>query len=147
MKIALAADHAGFTLKEAVKKYLLRAGHEVIDFGTNTADSMDYPDTAHPAARAVSEGVCERGILICGTGQGMQLVANRYPGVRAALAWNIEIARLSRSHNDANILTMPGRFIDESLAVAITRTWLETSFEGGRHARRVDKIHNRDYRV
>jgi ribose 5-phosphate isomerase B len=141
MKIALAADHAGLAIKEAVKRYLLSLGYKVEDFGTNTSESMDYPDVAHPAAKAVSEGRCERGIMICGTGQGMQLVANKYPNIRAALCWNTEIAELSRKHNDANVLTMPGRFLEEKTAIDITRVWLETEFEGGRHKRRVNKIH------
>jgi len=146
MTIAVASDHAGFELKQAVKAYLQEIGHQVIDFGTDSAESMDYPDTAHPATKAVVEGRCERAVLICGTGQGMQLTANRYPGIRAALAWTPEIARLARSHNDSNILTMPGRFIDPKTAIAITKVWLETPFDGGRHERRVKKIHNPDYR-
>jgi ribose 5-phosphate isomerase B len=140
VRIAIAADHAGFEIKEAVKRYLLEQKLEVTDFGTNSTGEMDYPDVAHPAAKAVSRKECNCGIFICGTGQGMQLVANRYKGVRAVVCWNTEIARLSRQHNDANVLTMPGRFLDRRMALSIVKVWLETPFEGGRHARRVDKI-------
>jgi len=139
-KIALAADHAGFPLKEAVKKYLLKKGYPLEDFGTFSTESVDYPDAAHPAAESVASGKNQYGIFICGSGQGMQLAANRHKGVRAALCWNPEIARLSRSHNDANVLTLPGRFITKTMALKIIRIWLETSFEGGRHLRRVEKI-------
>ena len=145
LKIALASDHAGYRIKEAVKKYLLEIGHEVIDFGAPSTEPIDYPDTAHPAVRSVVEKKCDRGIFVCGTGQGMQMVANKYPGVRAAVCWSPEIAGLARSHNDANVLTMPGRFISADDAVAITKVWLETPFEGGRHIRRVKKIHNPDF--
>jgi len=140
LRIALASDHAGFPLKEAVKQYLLSAGNEVEDFGCFNMEAMDYPDSAHPAADSVASGRNERGIFICGTGQGMQLAANKHKGIRAAVCWTVEIARLSRAHNDANVLTMPGRFIDEKTAVEITKIWLETPFEGGRHERRVGKI-------
>ena len=139
-KIAIAADHAGFRIKEAVKKHLVDAGYEAQDFGTHSTEPMDYPDAAHPAVRAILNGECDRGILICGTGQGMQLVANHYAGIRAALCWNTEMAELARLHNDANVLTMPGRFIDADTAIAITDMWLKAPFDGGRHARRVGKI-------
>jgi len=146
MKIALAADHAGYEIKEVVKKFLSDNGHEVIDYGAHSTNSVDYPDTAHPATQAVVDKKCERAVLICGTGQGMQLVANRYPGIRATLAWNVEIAEMARGHNDSNVLTMPGRYIDAQTAIEITKAWLNTPFEGGRHERRVKKIHNPDYR-
>ena len=139
-RIAIAADHAGFRIKEAVKKHLTDAGYEVQDFGTHSEEPMDYPDAAHPAVRAILKGECDRGILICGTGQGMQLAANHYSGIRAALCWNTEMAELARRHNDANVLTMPGRFIDADSAIAITDMWLKAPFDGGRHARRVGKI-------
>ena len=140
MKIALAADHAGYKIKEVIKKFLLGTDHQVQDFGTFSEESMDYPDTAHPAVKSVVDGENETGILVCGSGQGMQLTANRYPQIRAALCWNAEIAGLARQHNDANILTIPGRFVDDETAISIAETWLKTGFEGGRHQRRVDKI-------
>lgn len=140
MKIALAADHAGYEIKEIIKKFLAGTEHRVQDFGTFSSESMDYPDTAHPAVRSIAGGDNDTGILICGTGQGMQLTANRYPGIRAALCWSPEIAELARKHNDANVLTIPGRYVDEKTAIAIAGIWLETDFEGGRHQRRVDKI-------
>jgi len=140
LKIALASDHAGYPLKEAVKEYLLSAGYEVEDFGGFNTEAMDYPDSAHPAAESVASGKNERGIFICGTGQGMQLTANKHRGIRAALCWMPEIARLSRLHNDTNVLTMPGRFFDGKTAVEMVKVWLDTPFEGGRHKRRVEKI-------
>ena len=144
MKIALASDHAGFQLKEAVKAFLHNSGHLIADYGTDNEDSMDYPDTAHPAVQSVLKGENERAILICGTGQGMQLVANKYSGIRAALCWTGEIARLARLHNDANVLTMPGCFVDVQTGIEITKNWLDTPFEGGRHSRRVEKIEKHD---
>ena len=140
MKIALAADHAGYAIKEAIKRHLIDNNYQVQDFGTFSEESMDYPDTAHPAAQSVAEGKNDTGILVCGSGQGMQLTANRYPEIRAALCWSAPVAELARKHNDANVLTIPGRFVDEDTAVAITEIWLKTDFEGGRHKRRVDKI-------
>jgi len=140
MKIALAADHAGFLIKEAIKKHLIDNNYQIQDFGTFSEESVDYPDTAHPAVRSIVGGANDAGILICGTGQGMQLTANRYPKIRAALCWSPEIAELARKHNDANVLAIPGRFVDEKTAVSIAEIWLKTDFEGGRHRRRVDKI-------
>ena len=140
MKIALAADHAGFAMKEAVKKHLRESGYQVCDFGADSEQSVDYPDFAHPAVKSILGGECQRGIFICGSGQGMQMVANHYSGIRAALCWTAELAELSRKHNDANVLTMPGRFIDIDTALKITDVWLDTPFEGGRHVRRVNKI-------
>jgi ribose 5-phosphate isomerase B len=138
MKIALASDHAGFELKEAIKEYLTE--HELIDVGTNSTESMDYPDTGFKAAEAVAKGECERGILICGSGLGMSIVANKVKGIRAVLCNSVELARLSRQHNDANILVLQGRFISKKQAGDIIKTWFSTEFDGGRHQRRIDKI-------
>lgn len=140
MRIALAADHAGYRIKEAVKKYLEDSGFHYEDFGTDSPEPADYPDFVHPAIRSVVENKYDRAILVCGTGQGTQMVANKYPGIRAALCWNPKIAALSRKHNDANALSMPGRFISGEEAVEIVKVWLNTPFDGGRHARRVGKI-------
>jgi ribose 5-phosphate isomerase B len=139
-RIPIASDHAGFELKETLRAALERLGFAAEDLGTNSASSTDYADYAHPLAREVSEGGAKRGVLLCGTGLGMSYVANRYPHVRAAVAWSPEIARLAREHNDANVLVLPARFLSEEQGVEILKTWLETPFEGGRHARRVEKI-------
>jgi len=139
MKLAIASDHAGYELKEALKKAFPM--HEFVDFGTNGTDSMDYPDTGFPAARAVAEGSCEKGILICGSGIGMSITANKVPGIRAALCDITDVARLSRMHNDANILVLAGRFTATAYAIEIAETWLNTAFEGGRHKNRINKIH------
>ena len=138
--ILIAADHAGFELKAKLEAELKKLGYSVKDFGTNSPESSDYADYAHPLAKDISEGGHKRGILICGTGLGMSYVANRYPNVRAAVTWSPEIAELARSHNDANVLVLPARFVNDEEAVKILRTWLETPFEGGRHERRVVKI-------
>ena len=138
--ILIASDHAGFELKEKLEKALGDLGYDVQDLGTNSADSTDYADYAHPLAERVSSGDVKRGVLLCGTGLGMSYAANRHPHVRAAVAWTPEIAKLAREHNDANVLVLPARFVDEQQGVEILKTWLETEFEGGRHARRVDKI-------
>ena len=142
MKIALASDHAGFPLKEAIKKYLKE--HELTDFGCFNEESMDYPDTGFPAAMAVRDGECERGILICGTGIGMSIVANKVKGIRASLCHCEEFAILTRKHNDSNMLTLPGRFLDENIAIKIVDAWLNTEFENGRHQKRIDKISARE---
>ena len=139
-KIAIASDHAGYYLKEKLISYLIKEKYDVKDFGSPSDESVDYPDYGHPLANAVTTGDFEMGISICGTGNGINMVVNKHPGIRAALCWNEEISRLSRAHNDANILALPGWFISESEAYLIARTFLTTSFEGGRHARRVDKI-------
>ncbi|MFL5578178.1 MAG: ribose 5-phosphate isomerase B [Gemmatimonadaceae bacterium] len=139
-RIPIASDHAGFALKEKLRAALERLGFETEDLGTHSAASTDYADYAHPLAREVSTGEARRGVLLCGTGLGMSYVANRYPHVRAAVAWSPEIAKLAREHNDANVLVLPARFLSEEDGVNILRTWLETPFEGGRHARRVEKI-------
>lgn len=139
MKIAVASDHAGFELKESIARALAARGHEVRDFGTSGTESSDYPDYGAPAARAVASGDVDRGVLVCGSGQGMCMVANKVHGVRAALAWAPEIARLSREHNDSNVLCLPARFVTEAQAFEILDSWLGAAFQGGRHARRVEK--------
>jgi ribose 5-phosphate isomerase B len=139
-RIPIASDHAGFELKERLRAVLDELGYAVQDIGTHGPGSTDYPDYAHPLAEEVSRGEVRRGVLLCGTGLGMSYVANRYPGVRAAVAWTPEIAALARKHNDANVLVLPARFVSDEDAIAILRAWLETPFEGGRHERRVEKI-------
>jgi ribose 5-phosphate isomerase B len=140
MIIATGSDHAGFKLKEAVRKHLLEKGIEVKDFGTYSEDSVDYPDFAHPVANAVENKEVDFGIIMCGSGNGINMAANKHKGIRAALSWNAEIAKLARQHNDANILTLPGRFIEEAEALKAVDVFLETAFEGGRHQKRVEKI-------
>jgi len=139
-RILIASDHAGFELKEKLERTLGELGFDVEDLGTDSAQSTDYADYAHPLAQQVSEGKVKRGVLMCGTGLGMSYTANRYPHVRAAIAWTPEIAKLAREHNDANVLVLPARFIDDAQAKEILAAWLNTPFEGGRHARRVEKI-------
>lgn len=143
-KILIASDHAGFELKEQLEAALARRGFAVEDLGTNSADSTDYADYAHPLAQQVSEGAVERGVLLCGTGLGMSYTANRYANVRAAVAWNPEVAKLAREHNDSNVLVLPARFLSPEQAEAILDAWLETPFAGGRHERRVQKIEKQD---
>ncbi len=140
MIIPIASDHAGFETKEIIKKILEERGLMAVDYGTHSEESVDYPDFAKLVSGAVSENEYERGILVCGSGQGMSMTANKYPGVRAALAWEKEIASLSRKHNDSNVLCIPGRFLSADEARVIVETWLDTEFEGGRHGRRVNKI-------
>lgn len=140
MKIALGTDHAGFRYKEKVKELLTSLGHEVKDFGTFSEESVDYPLFIRPAAEAVARGECERGIVFGGSGNGEAMTANKVHGVRCALCWNEEVARLSRQHNDANVLSLGQRVIPEEMAMKIVRIWLETSFEGGRHERRVAQL-------
>ncbi|MGB9724357.1 MAG: ribose 5-phosphate isomerase B [Chloroflexia bacterium] len=141
MRIAVAADHAGFALKEALKACLEEMGHSVVDFGAYREDPADdYPDFGRPAARAVAAGECERGILCCGSGLGMMLTANKVRGIRAVVCHEPYSARLSRQHNDANVLCLGGRIVGPGLAREVVRVWLETPFDGGRHARRVNKI-------
>jgi len=139
-KIAIVSDHAGYFLKEKILSYLIKEGQEVKDFGCSSEETVDYPDYGHPLANAVSAGDYELGISICGTGNGINMVVNKHPGIRSALCWNEEISRLARAHNDANICALPGRFISESEAYLIVRTFIDTTFEGGRHKRRIDKI-------
>ena len=140
MKIALGADHAGFELKECVKALLEESKHEVLDLGTCSTEAVDYPDFAEAVGMAVRDQKAERGILLCGSGVGMDIVANRYPGVRAALAWEPEIGELSRKHNDSNVLVLPARFMTDDQGVETMKAWLNAKFEGGRHERRVKKI-------
>jgi ribose 5-phosphate isomerase B len=138
--IPIASDHAGFELKQKLAAELATQGFIVNDLGASTDEASDYPDYAHPLAREVAEGNAKRGILLCGSGIGADIVANRYPRVRAALAWIPEIAELSRRHNDSNVLVIPARFVSDDEAVEMMNRWLNTEFEGGRHARRVEKI-------
>lgn len=140
MRIAIAADHAGYALKEVIKRALGSPPAQVDDLGTDSDASVDYPDFAAGVAALVASGACDRGILICGTGIGMAMAANKVRGVRAATAWSIETARLAREHNDANVLALGARVLRPDVAVALVRTFLETPFAGGRHKRRVDKI-------
>jgi ribose 5-phosphate isomerase B len=142
MKISLACDHAGFQLKEQIREQLKTAGHEVLDRGAFDENSVDYPDYGVLAARDVADGFAERAVLVCGSGVGMCMVANKVRGVRAALCTSAELAEMSRRHNDANALCLGARFTDPDLAHKILDTWLKTDFEGGRHQRRVDKIGN-----
>ncbi|HLS48102.1 MAG TPA: ribose 5-phosphate isomerase B [Gemmatimonadales bacterium] len=138
--IPIAADHAGYELKERLVEELRQLGYDPLNLGTTSADSTDYPAYAHEVAGRVAAGQSQRGVLICGTGLGMSYAANRHRGVRAAVAWNEEVSRLSRQHNDANVLVLPARFVSNDEAVDILRAWLETGFDGGRHARRVAGI-------
>jgi ribose 5-phosphate isomerase B len=140
--IALASDHAGFQYKEKVKKLLDTLGEKYQDFGTHSPEPSDYPDYAHAAAESIARGECDRGILVCGSGIGMDIVANKSKGVRAAVCTSVEMAQLSRSHNDANVLVLGERLTDWPTVEEIIRVWLDTKFEGGRHERRVKKIHS-----
>ena len=140
MKISLGTDHAGYRLKEKVKELLGTLGHEVKDFGTFDENPVDYPVFVRPAAQAVAGGECDRGIVFGGSGNGEAMVANKVRGVRCALCWSEESARLSREHNDANVLSLGERLIPEELALQIVRIWLTTPFEGGRHARRIAQL-------
>ena len=141
--ILIGADHAGFEEKEKLKGELTRLGFEPLDMGAPAEiPGDDYPDYAHPLARKISRGEAKRGILLCGSGIGVDIIANRYPHVRAALSWKPEIAELSRRHNDSNVLVIPSRFVSTDEAIEIMKRWLSTNFEGGRHERRVEKIDN-----
>lgn len=140
MKIAIGSDHAGFERKQVVLAFLQEKGIEVKDFGCYSTDSVDYPDFAHPVALAVEREEVDKGILLCGSGNGISIAANKHAGIRAALSWNKEIASLARQHNDANILALPARFISDNEAIDIVDTFLNTTFEGGRHQNRIDKI-------
>lgn len=137
--IAIASDHAGYEIKEFLKRKL-KADFNMVDFGTFFKESVDYPDFAHPAVSSIEKGDCELGILICGTGNGMQMAANKHSEIRAGLAWNPEIATLIRQHNDANVVAIPARFVSLEEALEIAKTFLNTDFEGGRHQKRIDKI-------
>ena len=140
MKIAIGSDHAGFEYKEKIKNLLTGLGHEVQDFGTFSAQPVDYPLFIRPAAEAVAGGECERGIVLGGSGNGEAIVANKVHGVRCALCWNLETARLAREHNDSNVLSLGQRMMPEELALEIVKIWLDTPFAGGRHARRIALI-------
>ncbi len=140
MRIAIGSDHAGIDLKHAVKEHLKVLGHEVVDKGTHVRDSVDYPDFGHSVAEAVGSGDATMGILICGSGNGVNITANKHVGIRSALAWNEEVAALARQHNDANVLALPARFVPEELALRMVDRFLGATFEGGRHALRVEKI-------
>jgi ribose 5-phosphate isomerase B len=138
--IPIGSDHAGYQLKERLVEELKALGYEPLDLGTHSSESTDYPDYAHKVASEVEQRQAERGVLLCGTGLGMSYAANRHRGVRAAVAWSPEIAKLAREHNDANVLILPSRFVSEDQGVEILKTWLDTRFAGGRHSRRVEKI-------
>ena len=140
MKIAIACDHGAYDLKETVKKHLTEQGHEVKDFGTYSKDSCDYPDYAGPAALAVASGECEKGIVLCTTGIGVSITANKVKGVRCCLLSDLLSAKMTRQHNDTNVMAMGAAIVGEMLALQIVDTWLGTEFEGGRHQRRVDKM-------
>jgi ribose 5-phosphate isomerase B len=140
MKIAIGCDHAGFAYKDGLVAMLQGQGHMVQDFGTNSLESVDYPDFAHAVALAVESGQAEYGILLCGSGNGVAITANKHQGIRCAICWTEELASLARQHNDANVIALPARFIPEILAQAMVRIFISTEFEGGRHGRRVDKI-------
>lgn len=140
MNIAIGSDHAGYTYKEAIKKYLEEEGHLVSDFGTDSQESCDYPRYVRPVAQAVARGECERGIVLGGSGNGEAMVSNREPGIRCALCWDEQSAQLARAHNDANVLSLGQRMVSLDLALKIVQLWLDTPFDGGRHARRIAQI-------
>jgi ribose 5-phosphate isomerase B len=139
-EIAIGSDHAGYQLKEFLKEYLISQNYLISDFGTHSEGTMDYPDTIHPLADAVNRNEIVKGVIICGSGNGVAMVANKYPNIRAAVCWNEEITKLARLHNDANIISLPARFISKEDALRFLKIFLNTDFEGGRHQRRVDKI-------
>lgn len=140
MKVAIGCDHAGFPYKETIIRVLKKEKIEVIDKGTYSSNSVDYPDFVHPVAKLVESGEADLGVLICGSGNGVSMTANKHQGIRAALCWKDELAALARQHNDANILSIPARFVSAKMARQMVRTFVNTKFEGGRHARRVNKI-------
>ncbi len=140
MKIVIGSDHAGFLLKEFLKKYLSEKGYVVIDKGTYSSVSVDYPDYGHAIANAVLNKECDFGIAICGSGNGINMAVNKHKGIRGALCWNAEIARLAKQHNNANVISLPGRFIDEKTAIDILEAYINAEFEGGRHQKRIEKI-------
>jgi ribose 5-phosphate isomerase B len=140
MKIVIGSDHAGFPLKEFLKKYFSEKGYVVIDKGTYSSDSVDYPDYGHAIANAVLNKECDFGIAICGSGNGINMAVNKHKGIRGALCWNAEIARLAKQHNNANVISLPGRFIDEKTAIDILEAYINAEFEGGRHQKRIEKI-------
>lgn len=138
--LGMATDHGGIELKEYIKEQLIIEGYEIKDFGTFGSESVDYPDMIHPAASAVNKGEIERAIIMCGSGNGAQMTANKYANVRAGLCWTVEQAELIRMHNNANIISLPGRFVSQELGLEMAKAFLNTDFEGGRHSRRVEKI-------
>lgn len=140
MKIALANDHAGFELKEHLKKYLSLKGYEILDFGSNSTESCDYPDFAHPLATAVENDITLKGIVLCGSGNGVNMVVNKHSGIRGAVCWEVEIAKLAIEHNNANVCALPARFLSFEKAESIVDEFLSAHFQGGRHQRRIDKI-------
>ena len=140
MRIGICSDHAGVEYKAKLIKYMERRGIEVVNFGTDSTESMDYPDVAHPLGYAVENGDVDLGVALCGTGNGMAMTLNKHQGIRAGLAWGTEIGKLVKAHNNANVLVMPARFISYKMVQEITKVWLETPFEGGRHERRIEKI-------
>lgn len=140
MKIAIGGDHAGYPYKDPIKKMLLSMGHEVIDFGTNSPESVDYADYIHPLCESIEAGNSTFGILICGSGNGVAMTANKHQKIRAALCWKVELAALSRQHNNANAIAIPARFVSLKMAKNMVKAFLEAEFEGGRHERRVNKI-------
>lgn len=139
-RIGLCADHAGYAMKEYIKSLLSTLGLEIVDYGTHSQERCDYPDFAHALGRAIDAHEVERGIAVCGSGNGISMALNKHAGVRAALSWSVEIARLARQHNDANVLSIPGRFVSEEEARAIVEAFLSEEFEGGRHTARVERI-------
>lgn len=145
MKISIGNDHAGTGYKQMIQEMLESMGHTVTNYGTNSDDSVDYPDFVHPVAQDVENKKADLGVIICGSGNGANMTANKHQGVRSALCWNVEIAKLAREHNDANVLSIPARFVSEELATEITETFVKTKFEGGRHQTRVDKIPAKKY--
>lgn len=139
-KVGIASDHAGYQMKEALKPFLEEMGYDIEDFGTHSTESMDYPDTAHPLAEAIESGRLTCGIAICGSGNGINMTMNHHQGIRAALCWTPELASLAKQHNNANVLSLPGRFISIETAREIVKAYFDAQFEGGRHQRRIDKI-------
>ncbi len=139
-KIAMCSDHAGYELKSIIQGYLESQGIQYTDFGTNSTNSCDYPDFAHPCANAIENEDCFPGIAMCGSGNGIQMTLNKHQGIRAALCWTVELAKLARQHNNANVLVLPARFIEPTLALDIVDAFLNTEFEGGRHINRINKI-------
>ena len=140
MKIAIASDHAGYELKNKLRSVLERKGYQVHDFGTDSPESCDYPDYAHPLAEAIEAAEYDLGIVMCGSGNGINMVVNKHQGIRSALCWEEELAEMARKHNNANVLSLPARYIDQDLALKLVEIFLTTDFEGGRHQRRIDKI-------
>lgn len=140
VKIAIGGDHAGFHYKKKLIDYLKVAGFEVKDFGPDSDESVDYPDYVHPLCKAIESGECEKGIVVCGSGNGVAITANKHQGIRAAICWQEDLAALARQHNDANVIAVPARFVQYDLAMQMVDTFLNTDFEGGRHANRVNKI-------